>query len=301
MKKVRQMEDRIALMIPVLNEKQRRLFLASEAKSFDRGDVSEVSRLSGVSRTTIWVGMRELENNDTIDLSRVRKVGGGRTYVEDHIPNIQKRIGEIVDGATYGNPEKLLSWTPESLWKIQAALLAKCGIDLSFKTVGAILEDLGYSKPGNQKMLQTGAVHPDRNAQFEFINKKAKACIDSGEPVISGDTKKKEHMGNFKNHGTEYRRIKDPRKVLDHDFPITELGKSAPYGVYHRNHTSDSSMSGQATIPRSSPLRVYRVGGKLSGSVHFRMPQSCLSPAAATAAESGCGNPSLYRLRDVSD
>jgi predicted transcriptional regulator len=93
------MEDRIALMMPVLNEKQRRLFLASEAKSFGRGGVSEVSRLSGVSRTTIRVGMRELENNDTIDIARVRKVGGGRNYVEDNIPNIQKI------GGTEGNKD----------------------------------------------------------------------------------------------------------------------------------------------------------------------------------------------------
>ncbi|MDR1965149.1 MAG: ISAzo13 family transposase, partial [Synergistaceae bacterium] len=173
-----------------------------------------------------------------IDVSRVRKAGGGRNYVEDNIPNIQEKVREIVDGATYGNPEKVLSWTTGSLRKIQAALLEKHGINVSFKTVGAILEDMGYSKQANQKMLQAGKAHPDRNAQFEFIDKKAKEFIDAGEPVISVDTKKKENIGNFKNNGSEYRKNKDPRKVLDHDFPIEELGKIAPYGIYNLNHNT---------------------------------------------------------------
>jgi hypothetical protein len=230
------MKDRILAMMPILNEKQRRLFLASEAKSYGWGGVSEVSRLSGVSRTTIRVGMIELKSSDSIDISRIRKIGGGRNYVEDNIPNVQERVREIVDGATYGNPEKVLSWTTESLRKIQTTLRKKYEIKISFKTVGAILEDLGYSKQANQKMLQVGEPHPDRNAQFEFINEKAKNFIDVGEPVISVDTKKKENIGNFKNNGTEYRRKSDPRKVFNHDFPISELGKIAPYGIYNLNH-----------------------------------------------------------------
>jgi transposase len=223
-------------MLPILNEKQRRLFLASEAKSYGRGGVSKASRLSGVSRTTIRVGIRELESGEEIDIMRVRKVGGGRNYVKDNIPCIQERISEIVDGATYGSPEKVLSWTTESLRKIQGKLLSKYGIKVSFRTVGTILEDMGYSKQANQKMLQIGKAHPDRNAQFEFINMKAKEFINAGEAVISVDTKKKESIGNFKNIGTEYRRSKDPRKVLDHDFPIAGLGKIAPYVVYNLNH-----------------------------------------------------------------
>jgi hypothetical protein len=115
-------------------------------------------------------------------------------------------------------------------------LVEKYNINASYVTVGSILEDLGYSKQANQKMLQIGEAHPDRNAQFEFVNKKAKGFINIGEPVISVDTKKKEKIGNFKNPGQEYRRSKDPRKVLDHDFPIKELGKISPYGVYNLNH-----------------------------------------------------------------
>ena len=230
------MEERIAAMLPILNEKQRRIYLASEAKAYGRGGISQVSRVSGMSRTTIRVGLAELESGESIDISRIRKPGGGRNFVENNIPNIQERVREIVDDSTYGNPEKVLSWTTESLRKIQVKLLEKFDINVSFKTVGAILEDLGYSKQANQKMLQVGKPHPDRNAQFEFINGKAKEFIDAEEPVISVDTKKKENIGNFKNSGTEYRRNKEPRKVLDHDFPIGELGKIAPYGIYNLNH-----------------------------------------------------------------
>jgi hypothetical protein len=232
------MENRIVAMMPLLNEKQRRLFLASEAKAYGWGGVSKVSRLSGVSRTTLRAGLVELEGGEAIDVSRVRKTGGGRHSVEDNIPDIQEKIHEIVDASTYGPPEKVLSWTTESLRKIQTRLLKEYGINVSFKTVGAVLEDMGYSKQANQKMLQVGEAHPDRNAQFEFINKKAKQFIEAGEPVISVDTKKKENLGNFKNNGTEYRRNKDPRRVLDHDFPIAELGKIAPYGVYNLNHNT---------------------------------------------------------------
>ena len=97
---------------------------------------------------------------------------------------------------------------------------------------------MGYSKQANQKMLQVGEPHPDRNAQFEHINKTAKAYLDKGDPVISVDTKKKENIGNFKNNGQEYRQNKDPRKVLDHDFPLEELGKISPYGVYNLNNNT---------------------------------------------------------------
>jgi hypothetical protein len=222
-------------MMPVLNEKQRRRFLASEAKEYGRGGVSEVSRISGVSRTTIYTGLHELESGEKNDVSRIRKSGGGRKSVKTTIPNIKEKVLEIVEGSTYGNPEKVLSWTTQSLRKIQAALLEN-NIRVSFKTVGAILDDMGYSKQANQKMLQVGEPHPDRNAQFEFINKCAKEFIDKGNPVISVDTKKKENIGNFKNNGTEYRKTKDPRKVLDHDFAFEDLGKIAPYGIYNLNH-----------------------------------------------------------------
>jgi hypothetical protein len=230
------MEERIKMMLPQLNEMQKRLFLASEALAYGRGGIAEAMRFSGASRNTIKKGISELQNGITFD-GKVRKSGGGRSCVEEKYPNIEEEIRKIVDGSTYGNPERVLSYTIESLRKI-ATELNNQGINIGYVTVGEMLESMGYSKQANQKMLQIGEPHPDRNAQFEHINKTAAEYINAGIPVISVDTKKRENIGNFKNNGNEYRRKKDPRKVLDHDFPIKELGKISPYGVYNLNNNT---------------------------------------------------------------
>ena len=229
------MEERILRMMPQLDERLLRLFLANEAMSYGRGGVTVVSRISGVSRTTITAGINEIRRGDSAG-GRVRKSGGGRKTVEEKYPDIQKSIRMIVDDKTYGDPMRILSYTTESLRKIAAELHKRFDISVSHVTVGDILDSMGYSKQANQKMLQKGEPHPDRNAQFEYINAVAAEYLKTGEPVISVDTKKKENIGNFKNNGGEYRPSKNPRKVLDHDFPIKELGKIAPYGVYNVNN-----------------------------------------------------------------
>ena len=226
------MEDRIKTMLPLLNEKQRRFFLASEALSYGYGGITKVSEISGVSIPTIRQGINEIRTGQSIENGRIRKAGGGRKSVEDIYPEILERICEIVVGNTYGSPDKALSWTTLSLKDIQRLLFDKYEIKVSYRTVGDLLEKLGYSKQANQKMLQVGTPNPNRNEQFEYINDKVKQFTDAGDPVISVDTKKKENLGQFKNNGQEYRKKKDPRKVLDHDFPIPELGKVSPYGIY---------------------------------------------------------------------
>ena len=228
------MEERILRMLPQLNERQRRLFLASEALAYGYGGIAEVIRISGASRNTIKRGINELESGIKND-GTVRKKGGGPKYTEEYYPDIKDNIRTLVDGFTYGDPERLLSYTTLSLRKI-AEKLGQQGINVSYVTVGEILESMGYSKQANQKMLQIGEPHPDRNAQFEHINTTATEYIEAGNPVISVDTKKRESIGNFKNDGQEYRRKNDPRKVFDHDFPIEELGKISPYGVYNINN-----------------------------------------------------------------
>ncbi len=227
------MEERILRMKSLLDERQWRLYLANEAMSAGYGGVSEVSRITGVSRTTITKGIEELKQAKTIN-GKVRNSGGGPKFIEEKYPDIKEKILKIVDGSTYGNPERVLSYTTESLRKIEIELESQ-GIKVSYKTISKILDLMDYSKQANQKFIQIGEPHPDRNAQFEHINETAAKYIKSGDPVISVDTKKKENVGNFKNNGQEYRRKKDPRKVLDHDFPIEELGKIAPYGVYNLN------------------------------------------------------------------
>ena len=228
------MEERIYRMMPLLDERQKRLYLANEAISFGRGGISLASRISGMSRTTITKAVNELKSNETID-GKTRRSGGGRKYVEINYPSIEDNIRRIIEDKTYGDPMRVLSYTTESLRKIQVEL-EKDGIFVGYVTIGKILDAMDYSKQVNQRMLQVGEPNPNRNAQFEYINETAAAFLEGGNPVISVDTKKKENIGNFKNNGGEYRPRKQARKVLDHDFPIEELGKIAPYGVYNVNN-----------------------------------------------------------------
>ena len=230
------MEERIEIMRGILDEKQWRIYLANEAMSAGYRGISQVSRISGVSRTTITKGMEEIRRGK-MEQGRVRKKGGGRKKTEGKYPGIEEEIRKLIDGSTYGDPERVLSYTTESLRKIERELKAK-GIKISHETIGKILTTMEYRKRANQKMLQVGEPHPDRNAQFEHINQTAAGYIGAGIPVISVDTKKKEKVGNFKNDGQEYRPKGEAREVLDHDFPIKELGKIAPYGVYNLNYNT---------------------------------------------------------------
>jgi transposase len=217
-------------MLPLLDEKQKRIYLATEANSLGRGGLKAVHELTGVSKTTIIRGKRELQEGN-VEYNRVRKSGGGRKTIAQKYGDIQEEIKKIIENNTIGNPGKVVLWTTKSLRNIETVLHEK-GFDISHDTIGNLLKEMGYSLQQNQKMLQLGTPHPDRNAQFEYINKKCGEFIHQGQPVISVDTKKKELIGNFKNNGAEYSRKKSPTKVLDHDFPIKELGKVAPYGVY---------------------------------------------------------------------
>ena len=228
------MEEHIKTLLPYLNEKQKRLFLASCANSLGWGGVKTVCEISGYCKDTIIKGKRELQNSLTDD-KRIRKKGGGRKKSEAKHPELPNWIETIVADSTYGNPENPLTWTTQSLRKIQDAILLNHHVYASIESIARILRELDYSLQGNKKMLQVGEPHPDRNEQFEFINELSKIFIFDDQPVISIDTKKKENIGNFKNNGQEYRKNKDPREVLDHDFPIKELGKVAPYGVYVLN------------------------------------------------------------------
>lgn len=224
------LEKKIKQMMPLLNERQARRYLGSEAEALGHGGIAIVSRISGKARNTIVAGIKE--NKSGADgPAWVRKAGGGRKSIKEKHPEIPKIIESVVSDSTFGNPDNPLSYTTKSTRKIKQLLNEK-GYEIGHNVVGGILEELGYSLQLNQKMLQIGDEHPDRNTQFEFINDKAKHFLDLHLPVISIDAKKKESIGNFINKGKTYRKHKDPIKVLDHDFPIKELGKVTPYGVY---------------------------------------------------------------------
>lgn len=227
------LKEQIAYMKRILNERQYRCYLGKLAISIGSGGQALVARLSGASINTVRRGVQEVKENATDpEMKRIRKPGGGRKSASIKYPDLQKALEEIIDGESYGDPERVIHWTTKSLMSIAEELNEKYRIKVSHTVVAGELEKMGYSKQLNQKMLQVGKPHPDRNKQFEYISATARECIKQGIPVISIDCKKKENIGNFKNTGKEYRRKKDARKVLDHDFLDAELGKVAPYGIY---------------------------------------------------------------------
>jgi transposase len=228
------MEKHIQDILPHLDEKQARIFLASCANQIGHGGVKKVHEISGFSQTTIIKGKHELES-DTIESNRIRRSGGGRKKLEETHPLLPKWIESMVADETYGNPENPLVWTTKAVRKIQAAILLEHDVSVAHRSIATQLQKLGYSLQSNRKMLQIGESHPDRNKQFEYINDTAKEFIAAGEPVISVDTKKKEMIGNYANNGEEYRPVKTPLKVYDHDYPDGELIKVAPYGIYVQN------------------------------------------------------------------
>lgn len=189
------MENRIKRMLPLLNERQKRLFLASEALSYGHGGISLISRISGASRNTIKTGIKE-HKTGTDTSNYARKQGGGRHFIETNNPIIADKILEIAEPKTFGNPTKILSYTTESLRKISDKLTQQ-GLKISHTTVGKILQSMDYSKQINQKMLQVGEPHPERNTQFEHINQTAQNYLKTAIPVISVETQKKELIGNF--------------------------------------------------------------------------------------------------------
>ncbi len=223
---------RIEKLTPQLNESQKRMFLALEAKALGRGGITAVSAISGVHRNTISAGLKELkEGIINSEKERVRAKGGGRKAITVTQPGIVEALERIVEPASYGNPENPLRWTTKSLRNLADELQAE-GFNIKYRKVGYLLKELGFSLQQNQKMMQVGEPSPDRDQQFQHINDTAKEYLSCGDPVISIDCKKKENVGNFKNNGAEYAPICSPVEVLDHDFPLPESGKAAPYGVY---------------------------------------------------------------------
>jgi transposase len=278
---------RIQKIVPILDENQKRMYLAAEAESLGRGGISQISEVLGVSRNTIAAGIKELSGAvERAPAGRIRKEGGGRKSIEQTQPGIMEALESLVSESSYGDPESPLRWTTKSLRNLSDALLAK-GFSISFSKVRQMLNDLGYSLQLNQKMLQVGEPHPDRDEQFRHISETAAAFLSEGLPVISIDCKKKELVGNFRNQGAEYAKSGQPVKVLDHDFPLPELGKVAPYGVYDmaRNEgfinlgiSSDTARfavnsvrqwwdeMGMARYPGASKLYITADGGGSNGS-----------------------------------
>ncbi len=218
---------------PTMDERLRRYWSASEAMELGWGGVSAVADATGMSRTTIAVGIRELRAQQTSDIppsARIRRPGGGRKHLVDIDLGLWAALDALVDPMTRGDPESPLRWTCKSVRRL-AAELAEQNHPVSPGTVAAVLREGGYSLQANRKTRE-GANHPDRNAQFEYISGQVQRVQRRGQPVVSVDTKKKELVGDFKNAGQEWQPQGEPEEVRMHDFADPDLGKAIPYGVY---------------------------------------------------------------------
>ena len=218
-----------------LDERGRRRWAASEAMALGYGGVSAVAKATGLSRNTVHKGIRELQSDEPLPSHRQRKVGGGRKPLEDHQPDLIDAIDALVEPTERGDPQSPLRWTCKSLTNLQQSLREQ-GYRVGRTKIASVLRSLGYSLQGNRKTRE-GTDHPDRNAQFEHIARRVRACHRGRRPAISVDTKKKEILGKKANVGREYRPAGQPLEVDTHDFPDKELGKAIPYGVYdiHQN------------------------------------------------------------------
>ena len=230
-------KSRFTALAAVLDERSRRLMVAAESAAIGRGGISAVSRATGVSRPVIRKGIAELKQAvSPPPVGRVRRTGGGRKRAIERDPKLQQELERLLDPVTRGDPQSPLRWTCKSVRKL-AEELNRGGRQTNRQTVAELLRAMGYRLQENRKTLE-GKQHPDRNAQFEYINERVQQQLLQSQPVISVDTKKKERVGEFKNGGREWRPQGEPERVGVHDFPSKEWGKVAPYGVYDLGRNS---------------------------------------------------------------
>lgn len=213
-----------------LDERARRRWAAAEARSLGWGGIAAVAIATGISDRTIRNGIEELNNPDAPPSDRQRREGGGRKSRRDSQPGLVAALERLVDPGSRGDPMSPLRWTCKSTRTLAGELQTQ-GFLISSNTVGKLLRLCEYSLQSNRKTLE-GKQHPDRDAQFQHINRRVRAFQRSGQPAISIDTKKKEPLGKMKNPGRTYRRKDNPEKVNTYDFPDKRLGKAVPYGVY---------------------------------------------------------------------
>jgi len=283
------MKEHISTMCRVLNEREKRIFLGSVALEIGHGGVKQVCDMSGASAHTVIEGKKEI-GRGVKKSNRQRAIGGGRKKTEEYCFEVWKWIKSIVDDSTYGNPENPLSWTTKSLIKIQDDILEIHHELIGKNVIARLLKENEYNLQGNRKMLQAGESHIDRNAQFEHINNSVKSALNEGTPAISIDTKKKENIGNFENGGQEYRPKGDAKLVLDHDFPIPELGKIAPYGVYTINNNKGFVNLGTSRDTPSFAIDSIYAWWETVGSINFPDTKRLLITA-------DCGGSNGYRSR----
>jgi transposase len=225
------LHEKYQALAPFMDERVLRRWAATEAQALGWGGASAVTKATGISRSTIRSGIAELhQSTPEPPPGRIRQPGAGRPRLTERNPRLLDDLHALLEPATRGDPETPLLWTSKSTRHLADELVAR-GHQVSHDTVGRLLEEIGYSLQANRKTLE-GKDHPDRDAQFEYINQQVHASRRAGQPVISVDAKKKELIGDFRNPGREWHRRGEPEEVRAKDFPDKELGKAIPEGVY---------------------------------------------------------------------
>ena len=230
MKSTITLQQKFADVWPLLNERSRRLMAATEARALGYGGVSQVSRACGLSRKAIAKGIEEIAVKAVLSPGRVRRSGAGRKEITVRDPRLLDALDRLIEPETRGDPESPLRWICKST-RTLAAKLTRQHHPVSHEKVAQLLHDQDYSLQSNRK-TEEGDDHPDRDAQFRHINAQTKRALTAGTPVVSVDTKKKELLGNYANHGRQWLPAKDPLKANGHDFANPAVPRAYPYGVY---------------------------------------------------------------------
>jgi hypothetical protein len=288
---------KFAILSPLLEERARRLWAAGEARAIGRGGISQVAEATRLSRATIRAGFQELAHPlsttaPQAPVERVRRPGGGRKPLGVHDPQLVRALETLLDPVTRGDPMSLLRWTCKSAAKLATALQTQ-GHVVSERTVNRLLHALGYSLQANRKTL-AGRAHPDRDAQFQYLNRRAKVFQKQGQPVISVDTKKKELVGQFRQSGREWHPQGQPEEVQVHDFPNEALGKVIPYGVYDEATNSGWGSVGIDHDTAECAVETVRRGWRHMGSTVYPQAKRLL-----ITADGGGSNGSRGRLWKV--
>jgi transposase len=276
-----------------LSERTRRRWAAVEAVSLGRGGISVVSAATGLGYSTIQRGIRELNTGDTPPTGRQRRLGAGRKRTENVDPGVKAALERLVEPESRGDPQSPLRWTCKSTRRLAQELTSQ-GHPIGPTTVRQLLKEAGYSLQANRKTREGKESHPDRDAQFRFINGRVKAQRRRGQPAISVDTKKKEKLGNLKNPGQTWRRKGKPLEVDTHDFPDPKKGKAVPYGVYDLRHNEAWVNVGVSSDTAEFAVESIRCWWKRLGRKRHRQARRLL-----ITADSGGSNSSRNRLWKV--
>jgi hypothetical protein len=283
------LRERSAALEPQLDERQRRLFAAAEAKAAGRGGIAAVARATGHAPSTIGRGLKDLSGVTALEPGRIRRRGAGRKSRVSADPKLLDDLNGLVEPDARGDPMSPLRWTCKSLTQLAAELKA-LGHTIGRTVVAELLKAQKFSLQANRKTLE-GSDHPDRNAQFDCINTRVKAALAEHQPVISVDTKKKELVGDFKNAGREWRPRGDPEAVRVHDFLIKELGRAVPYGVYDLAANTGWVSVGMDNDTAAFAVNTIRRWWRAVGSLRY--PQA---KRLVVTADGGGSNGSRLRL-----